>query len=117
MCQYFSRSSGYRMTCRQLFINNSKGQIMKLPPQDDQRITKEAGSFVRSLRVADYSPAGLAVFSYIEGARTEYFHRREEPYGSPLSAKTFLALIFNAEGSGADFFYAVDGCQNLRRNA
>jgi hypothetical protein len=31
--------------------------------------------------------------------------------------KTFLALIFNAEGDRFDTFYGTAGCQDLRRNA
>jgi hypothetical protein len=31
--------------------------------------------------------------------------------------KTFLALIFNAEGTGFDAWYGNAGCQTLRRNA
>jgi len=34
-----------------------------------------------------------------------------------ISEKTFLALVFNAEGPGFVSSYATAGCQDLRRNA
>lgn len=34
-----------------------------------------------------------------------------------ISDKTFLGLIFNAEGEGFVTSYGVGGCQDLRRNA
>lgn len=34
-----------------------------------------------------------------------------------ISDKTFLGLIFTADGEGFVTSYGVDGCQDLRRNA
>lgn len=34
-----------------------------------------------------------------------------------ISDKTFLGLIFNANGEGFEVSYGVDGCQDLRRDA
>ncbi len=34
-----------------------------------------------------------------------------------ISEKTFLALIFNAEGEGFTSSYLKNGCQDLRRDA
>jgi len=41
----------------------------------------------------------------------------EKDYVPDISEKTFLALIFNAEGAGFVTSYLTSGCQDLRRDS
>ena len=52
--------------------------MRKLPPEVDQRIMQEAHKFVECLKVADYSPKGLVVASYIAARESEYWFKEEE---------------------------------------
>jgi hypothetical protein len=73
--------------------------MSKLPIKEDQRISRNAGSFVRNLRVSGMEHAAIAAAAYLQGAEDEYFHHKNgmELEGLKLSIQK-LQASFREEG-------------------